>query len=92
MSTVTAPHHELSAEAIRLINDIWDYLEMLKKRHIGEEQLFLLKEVILRDGEVTDEATLRSIRLKLKEKWDKGAVTTKKPSPKDGGEGTYDIE
>lgn len=92
MSTVDAPPRELSAEAVRCINDIWDYLEMLKKRHIGEEQLMTLKEVIYRDGEVADEATLRSIRLKLKDKWEKGTPSKKVAPPKDGGEGTYDVE
>lgn len=87
MSTVDAPPRQLSAEAVRLINDIWDYLEMFRKRHIGEEQLFILKEVIYRDGEVADDAVLRSIRLKLKEKWEK--PVTKKPTYKDGGEGQY---
>lgn len=88
MSTVTAPARELSAEATRLINDIWDYLELLKGRHIGEKQVFSLKEVIYRDGDVADDATLRSIRLKLKEKWE--SIPVKKAPAKDGGEGTYD--
>lgn len=88
MGTVTAPVRELSAESTRLINDIWDYLELLKGRHIGEKQLFNLKEVIFRDGEVADEATLRSIRLKLKDKWEKAPI--KKVAPTEGGEGTYD--
>ncbi len=88
MGTVTAPARELSAESTRLIGEIWDYLELLKGRHIGEKQVFTLKEVIYRDGEVADEATLRSIRLKLKDKWEKTPI--KKAASKDGGEGTYD--
>lgn len=93
MGTVDAPPKELTAEAVRCINDIWDYLERLNKRHIGEGQLMTLKQVIYRDGEVADEATLRSIRMKLKDKWDKSGVVSKPPPTyKDGGEGQYDGE
>lgn len=89
MGTVTAPPRELSAEAVRCISDIWDYLELLKGRHIGEKQVFTLKEIIYRDGEVADEATLRNIRMKLKEKWEKAPVK-KSSAAAEGGEGTYE--
>lgn len=87
MGTVTATR-ELSAEATRLISEIWDYLELIKGRHIGEDQVFTLKEVIMKDGEVADDAVLRGIRLKLKDKWEK--IPVKKSASKHGGEGTYD--
>lgn len=90
MGTVTAPSRELSAEATRLISEIWDYLELLKGHHIGEKQVFTLKEVIYRDGEVANEVILRSIRLKLKDKWEKTPVKSPTKNQNDGGEGSYE--
>jgi hypothetical protein len=62
---------QLSSEAVKLINEIWDCMELLANKRPNAEEL---RRAITVDGIPMDEFKLRQLRLKLWTKWqDKSA-------------------
>lgn len=76
------PKKELSAEAVRLINEIWEHLELIQKHDISHSEL---QEVITVDGQLMDEYQLRALALKLRSSYrksgEKEPAAYEDPSP-----------
>jgi len=66
MTKVATEHEHLSIEAVQLINEIWDLIDLIYGHaHTHDE----LRQFISIGSSTMDEYHLRQVRLKLSEKW-----------------------